>query len=338
MKVLYIGLYNEGSTAKMRGEYLRELLPSADFSVIDTSIVLENTSRIFRSMGWRWKIGPFINNINSYIIQNLPHEFYDLVWIDKGVFIKPTVVQLLKKRSGKIVHFTPDPAFTCHRSKLFFDSLPLYDYCITTKHFEKENYRQYGVKTIVCTQGYDPLLHRPYHSFKEKKGVVFIGHKEDEREEIISKLIEADVHIILAGIKWNRLVRRYKHKANFVYKGTQVIGEAYAKTISSAQIGLGLLSKWIPETHTTRTFEIPACGTALLTEKNNETSSFFHEDEVIFYDDKNSITELVKHSLSHPELLQAITIRGKQRVIKSFRDYKSIMRSVLDQIEMRSDV
>jgi spore maturation protein CgeB len=334
MKVLYIGLYNEGSTAKMRGKYLKELLPTADFSVIDTSIVLENTNRIFRSIGWRWKIGPFIHSINSYIIHNLSHKFYDLIWIDKGVFIKPSVVQILKNRCNQMVHYTPDPAFAYHRSKLFFEALPLYDYCITTKQFEKENYEQYGVKTIVCTQGYDPLLHKPYHSFKEKKGVVFIGHHEDEREAIISKLIEADVHIILAGIKWNRLVRRYKHKANFAYKGTRVLGEDYAKLISSAQLGLGLLSKWIPEKHTTRTFEIPACGTALLTEKNNETSSFFHEDEVLFYDGKNDITGLVKHYLSNPELLQSVTTRGTLRVAESNRDYKSIMRSLLNQMEI----
>ena len=37
----------------------------------------------------------------------------------------------------------------------------------------------------------------------------------------------------------------------------------------------GLLAKWVPELHTTRTFEIPACGTALVTERNSETALVF---------------------------------------------------------------
>lgn len=316
----------------MRGEYIRSLLPDVQFSVINTDIPLYRTPHLFRSIGWRYKIGPLINNINDFILKNINADNYDLVWIDKGVFIKPSVVQLLKSRSKQIVHFTPDPAFAYHRSRLFFESLPLYDHCITTKYFEIKKYQQHGVKTILSTQGYDPFLHKPYHSFYEKKGVVFIGHKEDEREEIISGLIEAGIDVTLAGIKWKRLLTRYKYKTNFVYKGTELLGEDYAKTISSAQIGLGLLSKWIPEKHTTRTFEIPACGTALLTEKNDETSAFFLEDEALFFTDKNEIIEKVQYYLSNPQLLNVITNKGTEKIMSSNLDYKSIMSALLRQI------
>lgn len=42
----------------------------------------------------------------------------------------------------------------------------------------------------------------------------------------------------------------------------------------------GALSRRFPERHTTRTFEIPACGTVLITEWNEEISVFLGEKSV----------------------------------------------------------
>src|SRR5215216_5893590 len=120
MKVLYVGHYNEGSTSGMRGEYLKEILPIEEFLVVNIDIPLEKTSGLFRSLGWRYRVGPLIKNINNYIIESIKGNYsYDLVWIDKGVFIDPEIIYKLKKNSNKLVHFTPDPAFTYHQSKLF---------------------------------------------------------------------------------------------------------------------------------------------------------------------------------------------------------------------------
>jgi spore maturation protein CgeB len=333
MKVVYIGYYNEGSTARMRGEYLKELLHAACFNVVNIDVPFFKTKKIARTIGWRFKAGPLINNINDYIIDVLRGDFqYDLVWIDKGVFIDPEIIRRFRERSKILVHFTPDPAFSYHQSKLFYKALPLYDYCITTKSFELERYQKYGVKTIFCTQGYDPRLHKPYHTFEEKNGVVFIGHKEDEREEVLSKLVEANIPVVLAGIKWQHFARRYKGKNNLLYKGTGIFGDDYAKTISSAQLGLGLLSKWIPEKHTTRTFEIPACATALITEENTDTTKFFNNEEAIFFSDHQQLTDVVKYYISHPVLIQGVTKNGFQRVTSGGFDYKNILKNVMTQV------
>jgi spore maturation protein CgeB len=333
VKILYIGYYGEGSTARMRGEYLKELLPHASFEIIDIDVPLFSTNKISRTIGWRYKVGPLIRNIRKFVLDQLQQDSsYDLVWVDKGVFLEPKVVKALRDRAKTLVHFTPDPAFTYHQSKLFYKALPFYDYCITTKSFEIECYHKFGVKTIFCTQGYDPRLHKPYHTFQEKNGVVFIGHKEDEREEVLSKLVEANIPVVLAGIKWQHFARRYKGKNNLVYKGTGIFGDDYAKTISSAQLGLGLLSKWIPEKHTTRTFEIPACATALITEENTDTTKFFNNEEAIFFSDHQQLIDVVKYYISHPVLIQAVTKNGFQRVTSGAFDYKNILKNVMTQV------
>ncbi len=337
MKVLYIGHYEEGSTSKMRGQYLQKMLQPTILKVANIDVPMNATNKVFRTIGWRYKKGPLISHINSYIIKIIDNDWkYDLVWIDKGVFINPSTIKRLKENSYKLIHFTPDPAFFYHQSPLFYQSLSLYDYCITTKSFELDNYKSYGVKTILSTQGYEPTIHKPYTDFSAKKGVVFIGHYEQEREEVIAKLIEKKVLVTLAGIKWNGFVQKHKNDNNLQYLGTSILSHEYGKTLSNAKIGLGLLSKWIPELHTTRTFEIPACATALVTEKNKDTESIFTDTEVIFFNNTNHLVNEVVNYLTDDVLLAEKTKRGYQKVTQGLYSYEQIMANILQQTKIGS--
>lgn len=336
MKILYIGHYSDGSTSKMRGQYLKTILQAEDFIVANTDVPMQQTGRILRSLGWRYKIGPFISNINSYIKEIIaPHQKFDLAWIDKGVFVKPELVAEIRKKSTKLIHFTPDPAFTYHQSSLFYKAIPYYDFCITTKSFELEQYaKNHSRSTLYCTQGFDPTIHKPYHSYQEKKGIVFIGHKEPDREEIIAKLIEKGYLLKLAGINWEKLANRYKNYPNLEYHGKGVFGKNYAKMLSGSLIGLGFLSKIIPEQHTTRTFEIPACGTALLTERNADTNAIFQEDEVLFFADIKEIFHKIQFVMDNLDTLHDITEKGSLKIISGSYTYESILKNLLKKMNL----
>jgi hypothetical protein len=336
MRVLYIGHYSEGSTSKMRGECLKALLRPDEFLVVNTDIPMQKTQRVFRSLGWRYKIGPFISNINAFIRQSIGTQaYFDLAWIDKGVFIQPELVEEIRNRSTKLVHFTPDPAFTYHQSRLFYQAIPYYDHCITTKSFEIADYKVYQARSVIfCTQGYDPKIHRPFHGYAEKRGVVFVGHREDDREEAISALLERNIPVKLAGINWGKLVSRYKNNPNLEYHGTGVFGEAYAQLLSGSLLGLGFLSKIVPEKHTTRTFEIPACGTALVTERNEEIAAIYQDDEVIFFDNLDDMVQKTVFAYFHPENLKTITEMGYMKVLQGPYSYESILQQIIAQIEL----
>lgn len=333
MEILYIGHYEQGSTSRMRGEYLKEILNPSLFTVADINIPLLHTNKIARSFGWRYKKGPLISNINQFIYKVINGKWkYDLVWIDKGVFIKPFVVEKLRKNSAKLVHFTPDPAFTYHTSSLFYKAIPNYYCCITTKSYEIPLYEKQGAKVLFCTQGYHPAVHKPYFSFAEKRGLVFIGHHEKWKEEIIAKLLEQNMYVTLAGINWKHFANKYNKNSLLNYTGSGIFGEEYAKAISRAQIGLGFLSKLAPELHTTRTFEIPACGTALVTERTTETEKIYSEEEAIFYSSSTELLEKINYALNHLEWLQKITENGYMAVRKGGYDYKSILEKLIQQI------
>jgi len=335
MRVLYIGQYTKGTTSRMRGQTIKTILNPENFQVIDTHIPFYKTNSILRSVGFRYKKGPLIKNTNGFILNSIKQELYDLIWIDKAVFITSKTTKFLKSRAKKLVHFTPDPAFTFHQSKLFFKSLPYYDYVITTKSYELDAYKKHvrSTKVIYATQGFDKTLHCPADfPFSQKRGFVFLGHYEKERALVIKLLLSNAIEVTLAGIEWEEFAKENKDNKNLKYLGKGVYGEDYVQTLQKAKIAWGAISKWVPELHTTRTFEIPACGTALLTERNKETNIFFKEDEALFYDNDEELLNQVLKYMQDDEALKMITEKGRQRVLQDGYDYSSILQKLLNSI------
>jgi len=359
MNILYIGQYTEGTTSKMRADQLKKILQPKTFNVINTHIPFHQSHKIWRSIGFRYKRGPLIKKVNQYILQAIkemgmgnnqfapklsPGEeqnhsksgrHFNLIWIDKAIFLTPETTKYLKRLSYQLIHFTPDPAFTFHKSQLFRSSLSLYDYAITTKAYELEYFKKYlkSEQIIYATQGYDKNIHRPLTTFSKKKaGVLFIGHHEHERAKMVQLLLSANIPVAIAGIKWESFVKKNHNNPFLHYMGKGIYGEEYVKTISNYQLSWGSISKWIPEKHTTRTFEIPACGTALVTERNAETRNFYKEDEVVFYDNPEEMIDKIHFYLTHPKELEELTKRGTERILMDGRDYESILNQILKKI------
>ena len=332
MKTLFIGPYSEGSTSKMRGECIKKDPRINSFQVIDPTVPFATGHRILKSVAWRYRMGPLIGKINTYVEEQL-QPTYHMVWIDKGVMLTPRVVNRLRSSTDIMVHFTPDPAFYFHKSHLFNKAVPLYDVCVTTKSYEVDRYTSAGAKRVILTtQGFDKNLHKSYHTFEQKEGIIFIGHFEKERAEIIQLLIDANIEVKIAGIKWEKFAQKNQGNEYLTYYGKGIYGPDYAKEISKAKMGLGLMSKWIPELHTTRTFEIPACGTALVTERNGETQAFFENDAAIFFSSAEELVEKILYYNQHNEELSAISSLGKKTVIEDKYDYDSIIQDLLAKI------
>ena len=321
----------------MRGEAIKEILCPKIFDVIDTHLPFFNTHRLWRSIGFRYKSGPLINNINKYIVQGLAQESYDLIWVDKAVFITPNTTSFLKQKTSRLVHTTPDMAFYANKSRLFYASLPFYDFCITTKTIELDVYHKYlqKPKVLFMPQGFSKEIHTPHHSFSQKEdAIVFIGLAEPSRFKIAEAILANNLKLKLVGFGWGSFVAKHKDNKNLQFLGTALYGDDYSYLISSSKFALGLLSKQFKELHTTRTFEIPACGTALLTEQNQELNGFFENDEVIFYENQNELISKIKYFIKQEQEqeLEELTKKGLKKVHNLGYDYTSIISKILNQI------
>ncbi len=339
MRAVYIGILTDGTTSRMRADVLQGLLPAFEWDLIDTDEGFRSAGRLSRSVSFRYKTGPLVDEINRRISNNTRDVKYDLAWVDKGIYLCPTTVAHIRDRAKQLIHFTPDTAFHANRSRHFFKSAALYDLLVTTKSFELENYYRITSKdrVMLATQAYNAHLHRPpEHPVAKKPVAAFIGLYEPDRERCLTALLAAGVPVRLGGRGWSRFIRLHASHPRLHYLGEEIFGTDYVDEYASASIGLGLLSKRFPELHTTRTFEIPACGTMLATERTPDTVSFFDEDEALFFDNYAELARQISSLLSDPKKIETISRKGHQRVLADGRDYASVLSGVLQRLAANS--
>ncbi len=324
----------------MRAETLRSLTPGTEWTWIDTDAPFLKSSRLWRSVAYRTKGGPAVKRINDSVREAIAGEKFDLVWLDKAVFLSENTMKQVRSAAHRMAHFTPDTAFHANRSAAFEKSMPLYDLLVTTKSFEIDEYRTRVAPDAVMltTQGYDPAVHFPRNeSGQRRREVAFAGLAEPDRERCIAALLQAGVHVRLGGIGWKRFLRKWGDYPALHFEGEEIFGEAYATLFSRAWIGLGLLTKRFPELHTTRTLEIPACGAALATERTSDTSTMFADDEALFFDDYDDLASRVAKLFGDDDTspLSRIAAAGSQRVARDRRDYPVILAAILANPRLR---
>ena len=334
MKAAYIGILSPGSTSKMRAETLESLTPDSVWTRIDTDPPLQQSAKVWRSAAYRMKRGPAMDRINRSVREALTGTAFDLVWLDKAVFLDEQTMGVIRSVAHRMVHFTPDTAFYANRSAHFERTMPLYDLLVTTKSFELEKYHAQvsAERVMLTTQGYDPNVHFPRNGPEDRRReAVFIGFAEPDRERCVATLLEADVPVRLGGIGWGRFVRKWKDHPSLRFDGEAIFGDSYATLLSRAWIGLGLLTKRLPELHTTRTFEIPACGGVLATERTADTSGMFADDEALFFEDYESLAQRISALFRSEDIsvMEKIAAAGTRRVTADGRDYPTILSGIL---------
>jgi hypothetical protein len=335
MNAVYIGILQPGSTSRMRADCLRRLTPDWDWEWVDTEPPMRESARPWRTVAFRYQLGKAVDRINSLVLDRIGDTRRDIVWVDKGVFLETSILRTVRRLARRLVHFTPDTAFHENKSRHFEGSIGLYDLAVTTKSFEVSEYhRRVGPeKTLLTTQGYDAEVHYPRAGDEERRReAVFIGLAEPARERCVATLLEAGIQVRLAGIGWGRFLRRWREDPHLAFEGEEIFGDAYAKLLSASWVGLGLLSKHFPEMHTTRTFEIPACGAVLATEATLDTKRFFGDSEALFFDDYADLAIKLDRlfSSNEKESLTGMAKAGRRRVLDDRRDYTSILANILE--------
>lgn len=341
LRCLYIGIRTPGTTSRLRSDALVRALPGAVFSEVDTDVPFSSAFRVWRSLAFRFRWGPAVQAINQYVLDRLPPEPVDLIWVDKGVCLWPSTVLRLRQLATHLVYYTPDTSFLHNRSRFLKQTLSLYDRVVTTKSLELPEFRRLvdPGKLVFTTQSYDQRLHYPRVPFQQKRPeAVLIGLCESAREDCVGRLLAAGVPVRIGGRGWEGFLRRHQRDVNLFFEGDAVFGDHYAQVLSRAAIGLGLVTRRFAELHTTRTFEIPACGTALATERNSEIDRVFRTGDAIFFKDFADLTAQCVHLLQHPEQLRQVSEQGHRRVLESGCHNDAMIRQVLESLGYQCQV
>ncbi len=361
MKILFVGPIDKGQTSGMRMDILREL--GHEVVGLNSQSGWDSASMISRRLQQTIAEGPVVRKINSDLLASAEKNRPQWLWAEKQEYLFPDTLKKIAGMGIKSLHFTPDPYFSLawKRTRLSNGCLPLYEHAVTSKKYELDEYRRKCKNVIYMPLGYSEAVHRPLFpadgTSREKyaSDVTFIGGWEPRRERMLEAVAKTGCRLKIWGYGWDFLgdgkwtlrrwlsMRRNAAAAPFNIKknealanavqGGEVYADAYAMAVSGARINVGFLRRVCPDQHTTRTFEVPACGSLLLADRTDEHRQLFEEGrEADFFSCSAELTDKVKFYLAHEDTRKKVAAAGREKCKSAGYSYKNRLVSVLDRI------
>lgn len=342
MKILSIGQFSANglsNTCLHRNWALHRICDVVDIdsSFNGNNIIYRVVNKLFR-LGF--PIGYSLKGLNARIISHIQNGYYDIVWIDKGLFVSRKTLKFIKQKwpSTIIVGYSPDNMAKRHnQSKVFLDAFPFYDYYVTTKSYTIKKLYTMGAKSVIFVDNaYEKSFHHPYDLTLEEKErlggkIGFIGTWELERCNSILFLARNGVPVrVWGGGKWTDYIGSYP---SLTIEGTGLFSEDYNRAISAFDISLCFLKKINEDLQTTRTMEIPACGSLLMAERTVEHERLFVEGkEAAFFSTNEELLQKCRYYLEHPEEREKVARAGLKRCETSGYSNDDMIKKVLNHI------
>lgn len=342
MKILFLGEIGYGQTSLMR---LRA------FERLGHIVHGVNTIDPWKRVSWtrrqwhRWlQRGPVVDEINAMVFDAARRFRPDWVWAEKQEFLTVETLVGLRKVGARLVHFTPDPYFSLpwKRTRLMDQAIGAFDVLVYCKSYERADYEALGKPLVYMPLGFCDETHRPLHDgdARWKAQIGFLGGWEPRREHLLHAVAAADLELKLWGGYWEflhdgrRTLRRQIilrqlagadgfrfHRDALLaraHQGGEVYGDDYARALTGAKIGLGLLRQVWPDQHTTRSFEIPACRSMLLADRTDEHQSLFEAGkEAEYFESTEELVDKATYYARHDVPRQRIADAGYERCIRS---------------------
>ncbi len=268
------------------------------------------------------------------------------LFVFKGNWIHPKIVAFCREQCIPAVNYYPDISFLSH-GPYIPRTLPLYDHVFTTKTYGVEDMKlRLGVRhASYLPPGYDPELHTPLQLNEDERhvygcDVAFVGTWSPKKETLLSSLRNAmrEISLKIWGPQWEK--SRSPGLGDSIM-GRGVTGDEYTKAIRGASICLGLLSEKgkgasSGDLITARPFQIPACGTFMLHERNSEVLSYFGEGtDAAFFGSPDELAQQVRHYLEHPDERETIAASGLDRSKRGEYAIDGRMKVVLSWLDER---
>jgi spore maturation protein CgeB len=333
VRILYTGPLTEGHTCDLRRRALQRL--GHEVVGLDYLQYCKPYSRLSRHLQWRFRSGPMVAAYNQALENTLSNYRPDVLWVDKGIFIRKSVLQQARKKAGKLVHYSPDNYFIRQNSSRHLSaSLSLFDLVVTTKTSNVMPLKEAGARRVKLSgNAFDPEIHKPLDLSDEDKQkyeceVSFIGRWEPLRESWLNELLACGLNVSIGGSSWHRARRKMVRQA---LRG-EVLGVEYAKAINAAKINLAFLSRTAGDNITQRSVEIPACGGFMLAERTREHLDHFREDvEAGFFDGLDELKARIEHFLREPAIRTKIAEAGRERCRLSGYSYDTRLQAIIDE-------
>jgi spore maturation protein CgeB len=357
MKILFLGEIGIGQTSRMRMRAFERL--GHEVEGVNTVAPWKRASWLQRQVQRRLQFGSIPRSINRAVLDKARLFHPDLIWAEKQEYLKLETVDELRRLGARLVHFTPDPYFFLKwkRTRLMDQAIGAFDVLVYCKSYERRDFEALRKPLIYMPLGYCDEVHRPLPSGDAKWScaVGFVGGWELRREQFLHSIAAANMDLKIWGKYWDFLRDgRWSPRRHIVmrqlagdakervrihrdepigraWQGDEVYDDDYARALTGAKIGLGFLRVVCPDQHTTRTFEIPACGSMLLADRTDEHREFFEEGkEADFFGPEDEFLDKVKFYSSHESTRARLAEAGYRRCIDGRYAYIHRLKTALN--------
>lgn len=361
MKILFLGEIGPGQTSLMRMRALQRL--GHEVEGVNTVAPWQEASWTARQIQRRAGRGSIVNAINASVAAAAQAFRPDLVWAEKQEFLATETIEEMRRSGARLVHYTPDPYFSLawKRTRLMDEAIRCFDVLVYCKAYERSSYEALDRPLVYMSLGYCDEIHRPMANLDSDWlcDVGFLGGWEPRRERLLNAVTETGITLGLRGYGWEPVLDgRWTPRRHIImrqlagseaftirrnaalascYRGGEVYGDDYARALSGAAIGLGFLRTICDDQHTTRSFEIPACGSMLLADRTEEHQEFFTEGtEAEFFGSREELIDKVRFFTDNPDARQRIAAAGRRRCIESGYAYRERLAACLAAIETQT--
>lgn len=318
MKVLVVGPRWIGSNALS----MANAFAIAGFDTVMVDSTASSWPKRF-SPGW-WRRRFTGRNASGRFHDDLEHLARD--WRPDVLFCFKTIYLDQGRLTGLDVplkiHYSPDDASNpANLSAGYLSNEREWDVVVTTKSHNVVELRARGARDVCFVlSAYDPAWHHPVARRSSRRyRVGFIGSDRPDRAGILTRLGERyGTDLLVAGnMSRNVAVRR---------SGAALAGPVYAEDFSRAvgeiQSNLVLLNSDNRDTHTCRSFEVPAAGGLFVGERTGEHSALITDGvDGLLFDDEAEMLEKLRWVDRHDVAAEQMRRRGWESITRGGHRY-----------------
>ena len=333
MKILYIGDDWVGSNARSLADGFRQA--GHDVVVIDTTSV---TLPARLSPSWwyskaarhraPWRLADVHRQIDAAAQDFRP----DVLFAFKGIHLDQE--RLLSAPASAHVHYSPDDVGNSYNTTPeYLEHESAWDLVVTTKRHNVPELEARGARRVKFVRSaYDPAWHRPCAKRGARQYLVgFIGAERPDRAGLVTRLgAEHGKKLLVRGPGWRRKPGLLATGATV---GGAVYGDHFAAAVASVTANLVLLNSDNRDTHTCRTFEIPATGGLFVGERTDEHAELLAEGtECLLFSDEEELRDILHRCAQRPEQAEQIAAAGHRRVTTEAHRYVDRAREIVDEL------
>jgi len=336
-KVVVVGDMSKGSNSRSLAEGF--LGHTAQLALVDTSSV---TSAGIGSAAWLYKKAysesspRLTRQILEHYGQTIRRLNPDLVLCIKTIDFDQS--HLLDVGKAIKCHLSFDDVSNPENiSSKYLEFESAWDIVFTTKRHNIPELQDRGVRSPRFIYGaYDPKIHFSQKSYSGRKYAAgFIGAARSDRIALPKVLAKSfPKQSVVCGPRWRRT---YPIGIPDLDLFNARYGEAYKLLASQIQAGVLLLNSANRDTHTNRTFEIPAAGQLIIGPTTFEHLELFENGKEGIFLDRFSVEDISKmlDVTGDVKLMAKIAGAGQRRLLEGHHTYGDRALEILDLAGLR---